>query len=93
MTDTRHTASANPNAPGHVSIKLLGTTIISFWAWDLMVVHTSQKPGIETQLVFDKGRMWLATTASVSDVMVAVSAAMSAYGAVDKERRTPIKAA
>jgi hypothetical protein len=69
MTDTRHTASANLNAPGHVSIKRLSTTIISFWAWDLAVVHTSQKPGIETQLVFDKGgRMWLATTASVGDV-------------------------
>ena len=93
MSDTRHTASANPNAPGHVSIKVLGTTIISFWAWDLMVCHVSQKPGVETQLVFDKGRMWLATTASVSDVMIAVSAAMSANAAVDKERRTPIKVA
>jgi hypothetical protein len=93
MTDTRHVASANPNAPGHVTIKLLGTAIISFWAWDLMVANTHAKQDGTTQLVFHKGAMWLPTTASVDDVMVAVSAAMSAYGAIDRERRAPVKAA
>jgi hypothetical protein len=89
MTDPRHTASANPNAPGHVSIKLLGTTIMSFWAWDLMVATMHAKQDGTVQLIFrDRTTMWLPTTASVAEVMTAVSAAMAANAAVAKQQQS-----
>jgi hypothetical protein len=93
MTDLRHTASANLNAPGYVSIKQGVTTVMSFWAWDLMVCFTNKDVEGGTKLVFSKGSMWLPCSCHVDDVMAAVGAATAANTSVYQEHRATVKVA
>ena len=83
MSEQTDTANASTACPGYCEIKARGTTQISFWSWNLKIAYRpSHESG--TRLVFTNG-MWLPTTASVSDVMVAVGAAQQIYTAIERQ--------
>jgi hypothetical protein len=91
LTMATHTVTADESTRGWILIKDGPTIVASIWSFDIMSVGVGPKDGKTQIAIRDATGLWHSTTARVSDVHRAVSAARVLYYATKSAPRARLQ--